>query len=69
MFQLAKTVVQKIDAVGYYNRGPASLDKRTNTSNDRSQGSTGTVKESSTYLGKQMVPWVPQTGTKEKHKW
>ncbi|KAJ6186471.1 hypothetical protein N7519_007772 [Penicillium mononematosum] len=69
MFQLAKTVVQKIDAVGYYNRGPASLDKRTNTSNDRSQGGSGTVKESSTYLGKQMVPWVPQTGTKEKHKW
>ncbi|OQE13320.1 hypothetical protein PENFLA_c050G06967 [Penicillium flavigenum] len=69
MFQLAKTVVQKIDAVGYYNRGPASVDKRTNTSNDRSQGGTGTVKESSTYLGKQMVPWVPQTGTKEKHKW
>jgi hypothetical protein len=69
MFQLAKTIVQKIDAVGYHNRGPASLDKRTNTSNDRSQSGTGTVKESSTYLGKQMVPWVPQTGTKEKHKW
>ncbi|KAJ6159708.1 hypothetical protein N7497_004245 [Penicillium chrysogenum] len=69
MFQLAKTVVQKIDAVGYHNRGTATLDKHTNTSNDPSQGGTGTVKESSTYLGKQMVPWAPRAGTKEKHKW
>lgn len=69
MFQLAKTVVQKIDAVGYWNRGPASLDRRTNTSNDRSQGGTGTVKESSTSLGKQLVPWAPPAGLKEKHKW
>ncbi|CAG8909865.1 unnamed protein product [Penicillium egyptiacum] len=69
MFQLAKTVVEKIDAVGYWNRGPASLDKRTNTSNDRSQGCIGTVKESSTYLGKSLVPLVPPSGTKEKHKW
>lgn len=69
MFQLAKTVVQKIDAVGYWNRGPASLDRRTNTSNDRSQGGTGTVKESSNYLGKQLVPWAPPAGIKEKHKW
>ncbi|OQD69019.1 hypothetical protein PENPOL_c002G04276 [Penicillium polonicum] len=69
MFQLAKTVVQKIDAVGYWNRGPASLDRRTNTSNDRSQGGTGTVKDSSAYLGKQLVPWAPPAGIKEKHKW
>ncbi|KAJ5857919.1 hypothetical protein N7455_008813 [Penicillium solitum] len=69
MFQLAKTVVQKIDAVGYWNRGPASLDRRTNTSNDRSQGGTGTVKDSSAYLGKQLMPWAPPAGIKEKHKW
>lgn len=69
MFQLARTVVQKIDAVGYWNRGPASLDRCTNTSNDRSQGGTGTVKESSNYLGKQLVPWAPPAGVKEKHKW
>ncbi|KAJ5395099.1 uncharacterized protein N7487_009402 [Penicillium crustosum] len=69
MFQLAKTVVQKIDAVGYWNRGPASLERRTNTSNDRSQGGTGTVKGSSAYLGKQLVPWAPPAGIKEKHKW
>lgn len=69
MFQLAKTVVQKIDAVGYWNRGPASLDRRTNTSNDYSKGGTGTVKGSSAYLGKQLVPWAPPAGIKEKHKW
>ncbi|KAJ5593294.1 hypothetical protein N7537_010198 [Penicillium hordei] len=69
MFQLAKTVVQKIDAVGYWNRGPASLDGCTNTSNDRSQGGTGTVKEPSNDLGNQLVPWSPAAGIKEKHKW
>lgn len=69
MLQLAKTVVQKIDAVGYWNRGPASLDRRTNTSNDHSQSGAGTVKESSNYLGKQLVPWAPPAGIKEKRKW
>ncbi|KGO78303.1 hypothetical protein PITC_059160 [Penicillium italicum] len=69
MFQLAKTVVQKIDAVGFWNRGPASIERRTNTSNDRSQGGAGTVKESSAYLGKQLVPWAPPAGIKAKHKW
>ncbi|KAI2709250.1 hypothetical protein CBS147332_6309 [Penicillium roqueforti] len=68
MLQLAKTVVQKIDAVGYWNRGPASLDKRANTSTGRSQGGTGMVKASST-LGKQMVPWNQPTELKGKHKW
>ncbi|KAJ5210025.1 hypothetical protein N7472_000164 [Penicillium cf. griseofulvum] len=66
MFQLAKTVVQKIDAVGYWNRGPASIDKRITTLNNRSHAGTGTVKESSTCLDKQVVPWDPP---KDKHKW
>jgi hypothetical protein len=65
MFQLAKTVVQKIDAVGYWNRGPASIDKRTTTSNNHSHAGTGTVKESS-YLDKKVVPWDPP---KDKKKW
>ncbi|KAJ5971339.1 uncharacterized protein N7479_001257 [Penicillium vulpinum] len=74
MFQLAKTVVQKIDAVGHWNRGPASTEKRTNTSNDRSQAGTGTRKQSSTDLGKQLVPWSPtpprsNESKPDKHKW
>ncbi|KGO36153.1 hypothetical protein PEX2_059690 [Penicillium expansum] len=69
MFQLAKIVVQKIDAVGFWNRGPASIERRTNTSNDRSNAGTGTIKESSASLEKQLVPWAPPAGIKEKHKW
>ncbi|CAI7590508.1 unnamed protein product [Penicillium glandicola] len=69
MFQLAKTVVQKIDAVGYWNRGPASIDQRTNTSNDRSHAGTGTFKQSSTSWRKQDVPLDQSTGRKEKHRW
>ncbi|KAJ5153806.1 uncharacterized protein N7500_009245 [Penicillium coprophilum] len=65
MFQLARTVVQNIDAVGYWNRGPASIDKRTNTSNERSRSGTGTVKESSSHLGKELVTWVRPS----KHRW
>ncbi|KXG52154.1 uncharacterized protein PGRI_084380 [Penicillium griseofulvum] len=65
MFQLAKTVVQKIDAVGYWNRGPASIDKRTTTSNNHSHAGTGTLKDSY-YLDKQVVPWDPP---KDKKKW
>ena len=68
MLQLAKTVVQKIDAVGYWNRGPASLDKRANTSTGRSQGGTGMIKASST-LGKEMIPWDQPTELKGKHRW
>ncbi|KAJ5520882.1 hypothetical protein N7463_001335 [Penicillium fimorum] len=65
MFQLAKTVVQKIDAVGYWNRGPGSIEKRTGTSNEHSCDGTGTVKESSSYLGKEIVTWVRPP----KHRW
>ncbi|KAJ5371810.1 hypothetical protein N7517_003816 [Penicillium concentricum] len=65
MLQLAKTVVQKVDAVGYWNRGPGSIEKRTITSNERSRDSTGTVKESSSYLGKEIIPWVRPP----KHRW
>ncbi|OQE36715.1 hypothetical protein PENCOP_c011G05322 [Penicillium coprophilum] len=65
MFQLARTVAQKIDAVGYWNRGPASIEKRTNTSNERSRSGSGTIKESSSHLGKELVTWARPP----KHRW
>ncbi|QQK47541.1 hypothetical protein Pdw03_5176 [Penicillium digitatum] len=69
MFQLGKAVVQKIDAVGFWNRGPASVEQRTNTSKDRSSADTATFKESPASSVKQSVPWVSTAEFEGKHMW
>lgn len=70
MLQLAKTVVENIDAIGYWNKGPAafSYSKRSASSKQVSSVnlSTTSLKPSNSQV---VVPWVAPVKANIKRKW
>ncbi|KAJ5367156.1 hypothetical protein N7541_001097 [Penicillium brevicompactum] len=68
MFRLARILVQNIDAIGYYNKGPTAYLKRNTSALGESK--TGSVLPSRDLKNAAVAKWIPSAEImRKKHKW